>query len=323
VPALPPGLKLPASLDPETGEWRDWDQGIKRYKVPPEEHLKAGVQFKDGTSAPGLNLIDGEGQVTRRTILIGNRNLGNNYGFVAWHHEQQPRCFHLLTEPIGERTYTCLTSWKDHRLSIEPIRFQPTQGALSPTRDGRDLSEEIVWCTYGQQVLRNRRLVCIEEIIDEFYDARHALYYPASFKAGEAELRELYESYPGTFRARLVKEWEAGRPRSRYLHNAVGIGPDRIVILQRHGTIEEIGLWLKAEGAEDGIILDNGGSVFTWAWWPTREVIKEGDRTITKSGHVIYNAPDWRPPTISLIAFVLKGPARHVEPSGSVAFSLG
>jgi hypothetical protein len=39
------------------------------------------------------------------------------------------------------------------------------------------------------------------------------------------------------------------------------------------------------------------------------------------SGHVIFNSPDFRPPSIDATSFILKGPVRHNEPPGIVAFS--
>jgi len=312
---IPEGFSKPRtySYDPEEKKWKEGDEGIRKYKIPPEEHLE------------GLNLLDSYGRPTCRMILIGNRNLGNNFWFVAWHREKQPQCFRLKSEPIEERTHSCLVWYKDGHLGIESVKFQPEGDDYHPFRatDGENLAEKIEWCTFGQQVLRAGRLVDIEEIIDQFYDIRQVLYYPTSDEKGREELQKLYEGYPEGFRDRVLAAWREGRPRSRYLHNAIGIAPDKIIILQRHGTVEEIGQWLREEGAEDGIILDNGGSVFTWAWWAVRDVITIGDKKVVRRGNVIFSAPDWRPPTISLIAFVLKGPPRHEEPSGSVAFTVG
>ena len=311
---IPEEKGLPASHDPDTG-WAKGGGALSKYKIPPEGHLRQD----------GLNLLDEHGRPTRRFILIGNRNLGNNPGFVAWHRDKSPRLFHLKGDEVKKEPYTCLVWYKEGDLRIESIKFKTKGNDHSPYRvaDGENLSEMIYWCTYGQQVLRSGKLVDIEEIIDQFYDIRHVLCFPTSDEKGREELRGLYEGYPEEFRDRVLAAWREGRPRSRYIHNAIGIASDRIIILQRHGTIEEIGQWLREEGAEDGIILDNGGSVFTWAWWAFREIIKEGEEEIRITGNLIFNSPDWRPPTISLIAFVLKGPPRHEEPPGSVAFTVG
>lgn len=307
-------------------------QGIKRYKVPPEDHLELTVSF-EGCGAvyrvnqPNDQLVDEHGLPARRLILVGNRNLGNNLWFVAWHKDQNPRCLHLRTEPVLERTYSCLVWYKDRDLAIEPLEFKRGHTDLLPYRasDGACMAEQISWCTYGQQVLRDGELVSIEEIIDEFYDIRHVLYYSVMgrYDHGQAELREIYQGYPETYKMKVVAAWREGRPRSRYLHNAVGAGPDQIIVLQRHGTVEEIGQWLRQEGAEDGIILDNGGSVFPRAWWPFRDTLEAAGKRIARAGNVIFSAPGWRPLTISLVAFVLRGPPRHEEPPGTVAMAMG
>lgn len=61
-------------------------------------------------------------------------------------------------------------------------------------------------------------------------------------------------------------------------------------------------------------------------WYPRPPSIREVSRwesgDLVKVGHAIFNAPDWRPPTVSLIAFALKGPPRLEEPRGSVSFAV-
>lgn len=317
------GKRASSSYDPEKEEWKVGGKGINRYKIPPREHLKKTIQFSDSEEAPvsGLNLLDAVGNPKHRLLLIGNRNLGNNFWFVAWHKDH--KCFHLIDEPVKERTYSCLVSYSGGRLQIESIRFQREGSDYHPysALDGSDLGGKMNWCTFGQQVLRDGNIVDVEEIIDQFYDIRHVLYFPTSSDEGRKELQELYQGYPGTFRDRALDAWRSGRPRSRYIHNAVGIGPDKIVIIQRHGTIEEIGQWLKDEGAQDGVILDNGGSVFTWAWWPITKIGQEGGNVMVR-GNTIFSAPDWRSPTVSLLAFVLKGQTYLNEPRGSVSFAV-
>jgi hypothetical protein len=100
-------------------------------------------------------------------------------------------------------------------------------------------------------------------------------------------------------------------PRARYFHNALGVSADAVFVLQREGTVEEIGESLKAAGAEDGVILDNGGSVVCWVWW-----------TNVYAGGIVSPTVDYRPPGTSAIAFVLKGPTRTDLPGGSVSYSV-
>jgi hypothetical protein len=68
---------------------------------------------------------------------------------------------------------------------------------------------------------------------------------------------------------------------------------------------------LLAAGAEDGIILDNGGSVACWAWWVN-----------AYAGGIVSPTVDYRPPGTSAIAFVLKGPRNIDLPGGSVSYSV-
>lgn len=66
-----------------------------------------------------------------------------------------------------------------------------------------------------------------------------------------------------------------------------------------------------AAGAEEGIILDNGGSIACWAWWVN-----------ANGGGIVLPTVDYRPPGTSAIAFVLKGPPNIDLPGGKVSYSV-
>jgi len=122
-------------------------------------------------------------------------------------------------------------------------------------------------------------------------------------------LKDSSGDHPDHFRDEALRTLrEKGVPRKRFLQNAIGLSDEGIFILQREGTIEEVAHWLKEAGARDGIILDNGGSVFCWAWW------------LYPKGGFLFTAPDFRPPSSAVIAFVLRGPATVDRPGGSVSF---
>jgi hypothetical protein len=160
-------------------------------------------------------------------------------------------------------------------------------------------------------VLREGQVVPIEGIIDQFYDIRHVLAFDRNSSPGRHIEAEIYEGYPEQFQKNALRALrEKGVPRNRYLHNAVGLSDESVFILQRDGTAEEIAHWLKEARARDGIILDNGGSVFCWAWWPY------------PAGGYVFTAPDFRSPSSAVIAFVLRGPANTNLPGGSVSFSV-
>jgi len=315
-------LNPTASYDPLKREVMPGSAGIVRYKLAPEEHLKALIPLPDHRECvSGLNLLDSEGYVKSRVVVIGNRNLGNNYGFIAWDSGKSPNWFSLRNEPIDQKTYTSLIWAPSGGPAIAPVRFEASDGGFVPVHaNGPEaLPDDIAWLTYGQQVLRSGDPVDIEEIIDQFYDIRHLFYFNLAEQEEQNLLRDLTSLYgdPAEFRKQLLELWLSGRPRSRYLHNAIGVGPDRLVIVQRYGTPEEIGVWLRDAGATDGILLDNGGSTFTWGWWAG-----VGTRDGRRRGGVIFSSPDWRPPSISVIAIVLNGAVRHDEPPGSIGFTV-
>ena len=130
-------------------------------------------------------------------------------------------------------------------------------------------------------------------------------------EAGERVRQEIYDGYPATFAANVQRAWRArGVPRARYVHNAVGVNAVEVIVVQREGTIEEIGQALVDAGAEDGVILDNGGSVACWVWWANEY-----------RGGIISPTVDYRPPGTSAIVFELKGPVNVEMPGGSVSYS--
>jgi hypothetical protein len=274
-------------------------QGIADAKVPIASLLQqVGVVGADGRSA-------------RRAIAVSNRNLGTNQGVVAWQRTETPRVFRVLDDPMNAPAYSCLALWRSGGMSIEDLRFDFAHERVFDAFDGRDLSEDLDWATFGQRVLRDRTLAGIEDIAGQFYDVRHVLAFDHVHQAGEAVRQRLYDGYPQTFASNVLRAWrEQGVPRARYFHNAIGFSSEAAFVIQREGTIEEIGAALLAAGADDGLILDNGGSVACWAWWVN-----------DYAGGLVSPTVDYRPPGTSAIAIVLKGPMNVAVPGGSVSYS--
>ncbi len=305
-PAGPPAD--PAAEGHVRDGWYKASRGLAAYKPHPEEHLR---HLELATVPEGVAETAVIPQ--RRVILVGNRNIANNFGVVAWHRDWCPCTFALPGEVLQNRTYTCLVWWRDRRLSVEELRLA-ADGAVAGA-SGEDLGEQIEWATYGSPVLRHGRVPRIEDTIHEFYDLRHVLAYDENVPADADDMWELWRRYPDGYREKMLAALGSGKPRSRYIHNCVGLAEDGVIILQRHGTLEEIGHWARQAGARDAVILDNGGSVFTWAWWPYRETL--GEHRIT--GGYIHQAPDFRPASVSVLAFVLNGPVAYGERRGAVA----
>ncbi len=285
---------MPRHREPTDDEAR----GIADAKLPIEVHLER------------LGVVDGEGRARRRAVAISNRNLGTNHGHVAWQRSEQPRLFRVREDPILSRVMSFLTVRSGGGIAIEELEVDPAQDRLLDG-DGRDASDRIEWATVGQRVVRGGRVTPIEEIAAHFYDIRHVLAFDPRRDAGERIRQEIYDGYPGTFAANVQRAWrERGVPRARYVHNAVGVNPNEVIVVQREGTIEEIGQALVDAGAEDGVILDNGGSVVCWVWWAN-----------AYRGGIISPTVDYRPPGSSAIVFELNGPVNVEMPGGSVSYS--
>jgi hypothetical protein len=276
----------------------DEARGIADAKLPIEVHLER------------LGVVDGEGRARRRAVAISNRNLGTNHGHVAWQRGERPRLFRIHEDPLRSRVASFLTVSSGGGTAIEELEIDPAQDRLLD-RDGRDASDRIEWATVGQRVVRAGRVTPVEEIAADFYDIRHVLAFDPRHETGERIRQEIYAGYPATFAANVHRAWrERGVPRARYVHNAVGVNATEVIVVQREGTIEEIGQTLVDAGAADGVILDNGGSVVCWVWWAN-----------AYRGGIISPTVDYRPPGTSAIVFELKGPVNVEMPGGSVSYS--
>jgi hypothetical protein len=285
---------MPRHRQPSADEAR----GISEVKVPIEAHLRL------------LDVVGEDGHARQRAIAISNRNLGTNHGHIAWQRDLQPPIVRIGEDPSSFAARSCLTVREGGRISIEDLTFDVQHGRLRAA-DATDVSAEIEWATYGQRVLRGGAVSRVEDLIAEFYDLRHVLAFDHRHEQGERLRQEIYDGYPARFREQALRAWrEHGVPRARYFHNAVGLSPTEVIVLQREGTIEEIGAALRDAGAEDGVILDNGGSVVCWVWWAN-----------DYRGGVVSPTVDYRPPGTSAIAFVLKGPLNVNLPGGSVSYS--
>jgi hypothetical protein len=106
-------------------------------KVPLEEHRRR------------MDIVDASGRARRRAVAISNRNLGTNHGHVAWQRAEQPPVFRTLEDPVDYGVYSCLTWWRDKRLSVEQLRFDVAQQRIHSPDGGRELGGEVVWASFG------------------------------------------------------------------------------------------------------------------------------------------------------------------------------
>ena len=219
-----------------------------------------------------------------------------------------------VLEPIKRRNYTGLGVFDSNKLDIIDVKFvKGSNKKLVPKwATNNSTITDLQWFTFGQQILKNGKIVAIQKIMEQFYDVRHV--FALDLNRDQTILNQVYCAYPENYKMELLKLWDQGIPRSRNLHSAIGLSDDKAFILQRFGTIEEIACWIKEAGARDAIILDNSGSVGCWAWWV--------QNAKTKGGY-IYSAPDFRPNASSVIAFVLHGPTHINEIPGATSHFIG
>jgi hypothetical protein len=286
---------IPRHRQPSDEEAR----GIEAVKLPIEEHLRQ------------LDVVNEDGRAGQRAIAISNRNLGTNHGHAAWQRDERPPIVRIADDPSSLASRSCLAVRDGGRISIDDLTFDVEGSRVLAAAGGTDVSGEIEWATCGQRILRAGVVSRVEDVIADFYDLRHVLAFDHRHQQGERIRQQIYEGYPQRFREKALQAWrEHGVPRARYYHNAVGLSATELIVLQREGTIEEIGAALRDAGADDGVILDNGGSVVCWVWWAN-----------DYRGGVISPTVDYRPPGTSAIAFVLKGPVNVNLPGGSVSYS--
>jgi len=121
----------------------------------------------------------------------------------------------------------------------------PSSGASSPTAS----------CARG-------RPVPIEELAHRFYDIGHLVAIDRRTDQGKAEPSPNCTTASTCCRAN--RWWPpcavSACPATATCTTPSGLSAESVIVLQREGTVEEIAGWLRDAGAEDGFILDNGGS---------------------------------------------------------------
>jgi hypothetical protein len=231
----------------------------------------------------------GLGGKEKKFVMLGNGNLGNNFWHVAWQKDEDKKLYCLEYEPFSKREYSCFIVPVREKPLIDNLRFDKKEKPIFPW-----LNEGIKWCISGQQILHDNEPVPVEDIVEQFYDARHIFalkdWGPEKEKNNKI-LNEIFEGYPGEFRENMRARLNSEFPRAEYYHSVLGIKAESIVLYQSHGTIENIASRLAEKRVIDAIVLDQGGSVGTYASW---------------TGSYINRSSYFRPERISTIAFTLK-----------------
>ncbi len=240
-------------------------------------------------------------------LIIGARNLGNNLRIVGYREGEG------LLQLFGEQAdtnphveYTCLCMKENGSFSIERIKFS----------GGKPNQEGIIWAVSGQELVWDGKAVqsdeeVFEKILPYTYDMRNIWRTKGSSRIeqnpswipdmADCFVENLGRSPEELAKKLLEKKKEISEQKnielereSRYLHSAIGISKEGdIIIVQRHGKIEDIAKTLKDAGAERAIELDQGGSCGV--------MIGKNDQP--ESIRIIFSSHYFRPRATALLVF--------------------
>jgi len=226
-------------------------------------------------------------------FLVSNGNLGNNFWNLSWESDKNSQLYCLEGEDFTKRVYSCFIVPKKGSLKIQNVRFNELEDILDENEN--NICDEVEWCSYGQRIVRENRIVLIEEIIEEFCDVRHIFDLDDRKEKDKRILGQFYVDYPQKYKKKMLKELKAGRKRGEHYHNVLGIMDENLIICHSKGIVEDIAKKLVDKGIKEAIILDNGGSVGLYASWLN-------DNT----GGWLNTCSYFRPERISYMGFVLK-----------------
>ena len=110
--------------------------------------------------------------------LVGNGNLLINLWFVAW---VKGELFCLRDEPLYRRVepYSSLVVWKDGTVSIEDLYFRAKRVKLDHPEAGQDVTDNIIYTTYGQRLMsRKYGFISPSKIQEQYYESEHLILLP-------------------------------------------------------------------------------------------------------------------------------------------------
>jgi len=256
-----------------------------------EKHMKA------------LGIKDDDGHAIIPAYLNGWRDLGQNPWHILW--ESNPgledyldgeklsngkRNMQRLVRILDDekygitrnqdlstgRVYTALVIPKRGRPNITEIRVDEQQELYDKNLEKR-LSDDVEWCASGKALVQNGEMRDLYDIVEQYYDVAHV--FPVSNKAPESidgrtdrirkgELvQRLYKDYPDKFKQNCIAALDEGLGTGEYYFDIVGVNDDSLMILQMYGKLEDVANCAIQKGMKDAMIIDEGGSVATWAWY--------------------------------------------------------
>lgn len=174
------------------------------------------------------------------------------------------------------RVYSCLVVPKKGKPFIRELRFDENQEVYDSGLE-KKLTDSIEWAASGKPVVRNGAPCNLYDIVEQYYDVAHI--FPVSDAAPEdidgrsdrprkGELvKKLYQGYPEKFKENCIDALNKGLGGAEYYFDVVGVNEDSLMILQMYGGLREVAKEAVRRGMKDAILVDEGGSVATWAWY--------------------------------------------------------
>ncbi|MDP8234153.1 MAG: hypothetical protein P9M06_05075 [Candidatus Saelkia tenebricola] len=111
--------------------------------------------------------------------VLPNGNTMFNDWFVSFVNGE---LFYNTQEPIFKRTYSSLVVWEDGGISIEDINFEDVDASgqikVINSLGGEDITDKILYTTFGQRLIKDGDVVNLVDIYDEFDDLGHLFYFP-------------------------------------------------------------------------------------------------------------------------------------------------
>ena len=283
----------------------NFPNGLKIIEGEPMEDSSDKRLFHEsyGWHMQKLGIIDKHDEVLVPAYLNGWRDLGQNPWHMLWEQNPYPElCLNgdhtvssnkpgsKLIMVTGDRDYgithnndlntgriySCLVVPIDGNPQIKDVRVDDNECIYTPGLE-ENLSTSISWAASGKRLVRNGELPKLYDIIEQYYDVAHV--FPVSKKHPEeidgrtdrirkGELvQRLYNNYPEKFKENCCNAIDEGLAIAEYYFDIVGVNDESFMILHSYGSLEEVANKAIMKGMKDAIIVDEGGSVATWAWY--------------------------------------------------------
>ena len=206
-------------------------------------------------------------------LVVGARNLGNNLRIIAY--KKGKGLLQLKGEDAdrGERDYFCLCNMEDEGIRPFTLRFMRDRVShVDGDKVSAQTENRMLWALSGQPLLWNG-VMDEDAVILNTYDLRHYWRIPtgegrfgARGQAGKIVEELVTPLVEGVGVDEIkAKAAKLGLPREvDYLHSAIGTSAQGdLVLVQAHGSFEQVADKLQKAGATHAIELDEGGSVST------------------------------------------------------------